>query len=593
MEAIVVDCEATARQCIQYLKDQMLEPETFLPLDYIQAKPLKERLRNVANPRGVKLLYDVLRYDPPDIKQAVLFVTNNALVCETPEDAMKVAYEMDDGQRYDAVALDGTFYQKSGIISGGSMDLARKAKRWDDKQVSTLKSRKERLTDELRQAMKNSRKESEIQTIQSQISGLKTRLKYSMTDRENTKKKIGQLQKMLDKMREDLEEFDPKISEVERAMRERESLIEDTKEKMNSVEDNIFGDFCKSIGVSNIRQYEERELKTQQDREKKKLEFENQINRISNQLEYERKREDQLQANVTKFERTVQDDEDALETAKRIEQQQMSEIDTDMREVDKAKQNKSFLKSQCDKFEEEVNAARRDVGAVAKEMQTANKVINQLESAVEQERADRHSLLKHCKMFNIPIPMSKGNLEDIDDDGQNDDPSIELSNSQPSHVIYEKEAKIKINYSGLDENLIDMSDNDDVKKVEKTLEKQINELQATITKIQAPNMRAMQKLDEAREKLEETNKEFDNARRKAKQAKMNFERNKQERYDLFMKCFDHVSNTIDEIYKSLAKNQSAQAFLGPENPEEPYLEGINYNCVAPGKRFQPMLNLSR
>jgi structural maintenance of chromosome 1 len=45
MEAIVVDTESTARQCIQYLKEQMLEPETFLPLDYIQAKSLKERLR--------------------------------------------------------------------------------------------------------------------------------------------------------------------------------------------------------------------------------------------------------------------------------------------------------------------------------------------------------------------------------------------------------------------------------------------------------------------------------------------------------------------------------------------------------------------
>ena len=62
MEAIVVDCEATARQCIQYLKDQMLDPETFLPLDYIQTKPLKERLRNIHQPKGVKLLYDVLRY---------------------------------------------------------------------------------------------------------------------------------------------------------------------------------------------------------------------------------------------------------------------------------------------------------------------------------------------------------------------------------------------------------------------------------------------------------------------------------------------------------------------------------------------------
>merc|ERR1712034_309711 len=116
---------------------------------------------------------------------------------------------------------------------------------------------------------------------------------------------------------------------------------------------------------------------------------------------------------------------------------------------------------------------------------------------------------------------------------------------------------------------------------EKRFEKQISDLSATIHRIQAPNMKAMQKLDEARDKLAEANKDFDNVRRKAKQ----------ERYDLFMKCFEHVSNTIDGIYKNLARKQSAQAFLGPENPEEPYLEGINYNCVAPGKRFQPMSNL--
>ena len=46
------------------------------------------------------------------------------------------------------------------------------------------------------------------------------------------------------------------------------------------------------------------------------------------------------------------------------------------------------------------------------------------------------------------------------------------------------------------------------------------------------------------------------------------------------------------VIQALSKNQSAQAFLGPENAEEPYLDGINYNCVAPGKRFRPMDNLS-
>lgn len=40
------------------------------------------------------------------------------------------------------VALDGTFYQKAGIISGGSLDLAKKAKRWDEKQMSQLKAQK-------------------------------------------------------------------------------------------------------------------------------------------------------------------------------------------------------------------------------------------------------------------------------------------------------------------------------------------------------------------------------------------------------------------------------------------------------------------
>ncbi len=85
------------------------------------------------------------------------------------------------------------------------------------------------------------------------------------------------------------------------------------------------------------------------------MEFDNQVNRITTQLEYERKREDQLRANVEKFERTVQDDEDSLESAKKVESTQMGEIDGDMREVEKLKQRKSFLKSECDKLEEQVS----------------------------------------------------------------------------------------------------------------------------------------------------------------------------------------------------------------------------------------------
>jgi predicted nucleic acid-binding Zn-ribbon protein len=84
------------------------------------------------------------------------------------------------------------------------------------------------------------------------------------------------------------------------------------------------------------------------------VEFENQINRISTQLEYERKREEQLQQNVQKFERMVQDIEDQMEAARKAEQSQMHEIDMEMREVEKLKSEKQFLKSEVDKIEDEV-----------------------------------------------------------------------------------------------------------------------------------------------------------------------------------------------------------------------------------------------
>jgi structural maintenance of chromosome 1 len=101
MEAIVVDNEKTARSCIQYLKEQMLEPETFLPLDTIDAKPIRERLRNIRDPPNVHLLYDILDFKPKEIQKAVLFATNNSLVCESQEDANRVAYDLEPGQRFD------------------------------------------------------------------------------------------------------------------------------------------------------------------------------------------------------------------------------------------------------------------------------------------------------------------------------------------------------------------------------------------------------------------------------------------------------------------------------------------------------------
>lgn len=152
--------------------------------------------------------------------------------------------------------------------------------------------------------------------------------------------------------------------------------------------------------------------------------------------------------------------------------------------------------------------------------------------------------------------------------------------------------RLQIDYSKLPRNVLELNSNEAIKKMNDTLQKELQSKQDTLERIQTPNMKAMQKLESVSEKIAATNEEFENARRKAKRAKAAFEKVKNQRYEKFKACCDHITEEIDGIYKSLARNEAAQAYLGPDNPEEPYLEGINYNCVAPGKRFQPMSNLS-
>ncbi|EDV30323.1 uncharacterized protein Dana_GF23004 [Drosophila ananassae] len=577
MEAIIVDTEKTARHCIQILKEQMLEVETFLPLDYLQVKPLKERLRNISEPRNVRLVFDVLKFEPQEIERAVLFATGNALVCETPEDAMKVAYEI-DRSRFDALALDGTFYQKSGLISGGSHDLARKAKRWDEKHMAQLKMQKERLNEELKELVKKSRKQSELATVESQIKGLENRLKYSMVDLESSKKSISQYDNQLSQVQMQLDDFGPKINEIERRMQNREEHIQEIKENMNNVEDKVFAAFCRRLGVKNIRQYEERELVMQQERARKRAEFEQQIDSINSQLDFEKQKD--TRKNVERWERSVQDEEDALEGLKTAEARYLKEIDEDKEKMEKFKQDKQAKKQAVDDMEEDISKARRDVANLAKEMHNVGSQVSSVESKIEAKKNERQNILLQAKTDCIVVPLLRGSLDDAV--RQTEDPSTSTA----------LENLIEVDYRSLPREYSKLKDDSSFKKMHEQIQKDLQSKLDVLERIQTPNMKALQKLDAVTEKVQSTNEEFENARKKAKKAKAAFERVKNERSSRFVACCQHISDAIDGIYKRLARNEAAQAYIGPDNPEEPYLDGINYNCVAPGKRFQPMSNLS-
>uniref|UniRef100_A0A671XBA0 Structural maintenance of chromosomes protein 1A n=1 Tax=Sparus aurata TaxID=8175 RepID=A0A671XBA0_SPAAU len=552
MDAIIVDSEKTGRDCIQYIKEQRGEPETFLPLDYLEVKPTDEKLREL---RGAKLVIDVIRYEPPHIKKALQYACGNALVCENVEDARRIAFG--GPYRHKTVALDGTLFQKSGVISGGASDLKAKARR-------------------------------KLATISTGFS----LLKYSQSDLEQTKTRHLSLNMQeKSKLESELANFGPRINDIKRIIQSREREITDLRDRMNLVEDEVFIEFCKEIGVRNIREFEEEKVKRQNEIAKKRLEFETQKTRLGIQVDYEKNQLKEDQEKVMMWEQTVKKDEAEIERLKKEEHRHMKIIDETMAQLQDLKNQHLTKKSEVNDKNHDMEEIRKKLGGANKELTQLQKEVTAIETKLEQKRSDRHNLLQACKMQDIRLPLRSGTMDDISQ-GEGSSQNDESSSQRTSSTVLAKEALIEIDYGNLSEDLKDALSEEEIKAETNTLQQRLNEQQSILQRISAPNMKAMEKLESVRDKFQETSDEFEAARKRAKKAKQAFEQIKKERFDRFNTCFESVATNIDEIYKALSRNSSAQAFLGPENPEEPYLDGINYNCVAPGKRFRPMDNLS-
>uniref|UniRef100_A0A8C2PYE7 Structural maintenance of chromosomes 1B n=1 Tax=Cyprinus carpio TaxID=7962 RepID=A0A8C2PYE7_CYPCA len=523
MNAIVVTSAKVAHDCIRFLKEERAEPETFLPIDYIDVRPLNERLREV---QGAKLVVDVVQcaQSAPQLKRVIQYVCGNSLVCETLKDARRIAF--DGPERLQTVALDGTLFRKSGVISGGSLDLRSKARRWEEKDMNKLKEEKDQLSSELRALMKLKRKEVDLKQIMAQSQGNQTRLKYSNSELDSIRKKsIPACQ----------------------------------------LEDVVFADFCTEIGVADIREYEQDYLRMQQELEKKRLQFESQHTRLSTQIEYEQAQLEKLVKQMKKIEETIRKEENV---------------------VISLKEANSFISLYFQR-----NKKLWELVLVKLQKETIC-----TEAALEQLRLSKHNLLLSCKIDGLPLTLISGALDDISDIQVRTEGQIYLKQGKSQSVstldIYEREAQMVFDYSILDSGLKALTEESEVEAELEKLKEGVSSLESMIMMSRAPNLKALEKIREVKDSFREVMDAFETSTHTTKKCSQEFEQVKSKRFHLFSQCFEHVSVVIDQIYKKLCRNASAQAILSAENPNEPYLDGINYNCVAPGKRFMAMDNLS-
>ncbi|XP_017796878.1 PREDICTED: structural maintenance of chromosomes protein 1A-like [Habropoda laboriosa] len=559
--SIIVSTSRVAVQCIHYLKEQQIGIETFLPLEGLKTKPLKEELRGITKLQDVKLLYDVLQFAPTEIHNAIVFVCKDTLICETAEDARIFAYELDPHYRYNCIALDGTYYRKDGIISGGQAELLQKAKIWDNQNLIDLKSRKITLREKLNEKLTISQTESEINTLDIQIHALTNRLNYCRLDLSDSasKSKIVTLHNEIQIIQKELTLVQNNVTAINEIMEEKNQDIRSVEESIINIQQNcIFSYSTFSNGILFDRLHQEQTIKT--------LELEEQYSRIKNLLDFEMSRD--TESSVFKMEKNIKTAKDELEKVRQKEVLYKNDTEYVLNKLNNLKTVYNEAKINVTKQTEDINECRCKIGVIAKSIINAQKEFVIITARIEKKKTKCCDILRSMKMENIIIPLLTNDVINIHEDVQTSSTYYTSTNTEELHDI---EILSRIDFSMLSE---------DIKiRVEEEIENSRSKL-------------ANEHLKFVIENLNKVSFEYQEAHKKVRTIKKQFEIVKQERYNRFVSCLEHITEELDTIYKCLVRDDSAHAILLPENHEEPYLGGLNYSCIMPGKRFQLFLNLS-
>ncbi|KZV80769.1 condensin complex subunit SMC1 [Exidia glandulosa HHB12029] len=586
IDAVVVDTEKTAIECIEYMRNQRAGQATFIPLDTIQVKPINDKYRSFA--KGARLAVDIIQFDPA-VERAMHHACGNALVCDTMDVARFVCWEK--GQEVKAVTLQGTIIHKSGLITGGQS--LHNSKKWEEKEVQNLRRARESLMQQLQELSKqkprsnadeplqaeNSRLESQMALLRDDLSVCKHSLTGKKDELKHVQREIKKLRPVVDKARAD-----------RNALKKR---MEDLASVVHAAEDKIFAAFCDKIGVPDIRAYRDHQLRATQEAQEARLRFDKQLARMTHVLKFDEEELVSLQERLANMERAGKGDGAGLVKLK-------EQRDALRQELDGMRETIEKMQKELEKFNEGVEEQRKELEdlkkTAAKSAKALDKVLKDIATKndeIEQAAIERSGIYRKCKMEKIELPLLKGKMTNVPmEENLRDEVAMDVDDEdgtqQPKTV---QDYGIEVNFDTLD----DEEREDGSPEMAAQLDGAIVKLTTEIERL-VPNMKATNRLDDVENKLAETEREAEQARKESKTTRDDFNTVKKQRCDLFNKAYSHISDCIDQVYKDLTKGKAAPmggvAYLSLEDSDEPYLGGIKYHAMPPMKRFRDMEQLS-
>ena len=617
-DAVVVDDRESAKECIQYLKDQRVPAMEFIPLKDIKTmSENNERLRELGG--TAKLVIDVVSYDNA-YHRAMLHSLGDCVVCDTHAEAKKLAYDKSKknaGALLKVVSLDGTSIDKAGKLTGGSSQgLTDKANRFTRADIDTWRKEKEKLETEMLKLKSVQQIINEESAVYSQKQRHERDLANLKEDYKDVEAKLKRFQDEMTSINDALKPIIPEREATEKSIKEFEAKIVELDAKIHDISDEIYAEFSKRVGIKNIREHEEERETRRKKQAEAKAEFASQRARVVELLDYEKSR----------------DNDSAIKRNEKDIKKCEKEIETLETELEKLNQSTAEMKTQLKELDGELKRAKDDARSVERELQSLkelnaeandererfSRLINAKNNHLDALRGSRLDVLKNASMELLEIPRAaqlaagsgsakkkkksssrKRKTAGDDDDDEEEDEEVENDDDamdvDAPRSEYDTDENYAVDYSDLKPELrlaIDQAQRD---RLDGEMRDECNERAATLEKLE-PNMKALEQYDQILEKEKQQAVEIDNAREKLSACQITFREIAETRGARFRGAFEHVEKRISETYRELTKGSAhptgGQAFLTLENYDEPFLGGVNFTAMPPSKRYREMEMLS-
>ncbi|SCU78100.1 LAME_0A03290g1_1 [Lachancea meyersii CBS 8951] len=573
-DSVIVDNLSVAQQCVSFLKKQRSGVISFIPLDTISVSKIS---MISADADGCMLAIDAVDYEP-ELEKAFQYVCSDAIICDTLTIAKDLRWRQ--GVKSKIVTLEGAIVHKAGLMTGGTSKSS--GNRWDKEEYQNLMSLKDTLLNEISELSSSARSDLErIRDLENKLS-LKSAEKAELNTRfSHSQRLLKEKQVEIDYQKQLAEqEFKPQIEKLQNSIAQREQKIFELEAQKNKLQESIYADFTKRMGFTAaeyeahsgevIRKQSEdvRKLQMQMATIEKKLEFETERFRATQE------RQQKAQVDVEKAKIKLE----ALETSRNKIVKQISDEDAEIKEeedrLEKAQLEVSKLSLGLNSLEENISEMTETLNICR------SKHAGQSEN-LEKTLLEKISILKNCKMLDIDLPEGSSSLEAISLN-RVDDEALQAAD------------EVQIDFSGLSRKLRQ----DSGVEVEEEFKKNITDLDELLTVLQ-PNSKAAGRYEDAKIKYDQVYAETEKSKAVEKKVSEQFSAVRKVRKDAFDKAFDHISDTIEGVYRELTRDPHSTAALAGgnasltlEDEDEPYLAGVRYHATPPTKRFKDMEYLS-